>query len=243
MPDLSPASLVALMVAVAAGAVVQGGIGFGFALIAVPALGLLAPGSVPATALLLASPMTLVMAVRERAHLHARGAVAIVGGRLFGSILGAWIVVVVPEGRIAVVVGALIVLAVALSAVRLDVQPTPAVTVGAGFVAGVTGTAAAIGGPALAVAYQNRPGPELRATLALSFVAGQVLSIGALAVAGEVHAWHVGLAARLTPALLLGLWAARPLARFLDRGWLRPAVLGFALLAGVTIALRGLLGG
>ena len=49
----------------ALGAVIQGSIGFGYALVAVPALVLLLPWSVPVTPLLLALPMTILMSARE----------------------------------------------------------------------------------------------------------------------------------------------------------------------------------
>src|SRR5215213_3083838 len=54
-----------LAVAVAAGAVIQGSIGFGYALVAVPAMVLLLPWAVPVTRLFLALPMTLLMSARE----------------------------------------------------------------------------------------------------------------------------------------------------------------------------------
>ena len=54
-----------LAVAVAAGAVIQGSIGFGYALVAVPAMVLLLPWAVPVTPLFLALPMTLLMSVRN----------------------------------------------------------------------------------------------------------------------------------------------------------------------------------
>ncbi len=111
----------------------------------------------------------------------------------------------------------------------------------AGFVSGVMSTTGAIGGPALGLAYQDRPGPELRSTLALAFAVGVVLSLGALAAAGEVRGEQVVWALQLLPAMALGLWASRFTARRLDGRWLRPAVLGFAALAGVAALLRALL--
>src|SRR3546814_15753694 len=55
----------------------------------------------------------------------------------------------------------------------------------AGVVSGVTGTAAGIGGPPLALLYQHRPGSTIRSTLAAAFLVGTALSLATLAVAGE----------------------------------------------------------
>lgn len=225
--------------AVAVGAVVQRAIGFGFALIAVPALELLRPGSVPVTVLCLAFPMTVGMAIGERVHVDVRGFGWILAGRLGGTAAGLVILTTLSSDALSAALGALIVLAVVLSVAGLDVEPTPSVAAGAGFLSGLMGTASAIGGPALAVVYQRRPGPELRSTLASLFVIGSVVSFAALLVAGQVEGDDVLLALELVPALLVGLAIGPAVARTIDAGWLRPAVLTFAGIGGIGIVLRG----
>ena len=54
-----------ISLAVVIGAVIQGSIGFGYALVSVPAMVLLLPWAVPVTPLFLALPMTLLMSARE----------------------------------------------------------------------------------------------------------------------------------------------------------------------------------
>ena len=103
------------------------------------------------------------------------------------------------------------------------------------------GTAAAVGGPPLAIAYQRRPGPQLRSTLAATFVLGSTISLLALGIAGKVRADHLLLALELLPALAAGLFVSTRLRALLDRAWLRPTVLAFAALAGAAAVLRGLL--
>jgi uncharacterized membrane protein YfcA len=227
-----------MSLAVAAGAVVQRSIGFGFALVAVPALELLRPGSVPVTVLVLAMPMTVSMAIAERAHVDVRGFGWILAGRLVGTAAAVALLVSLPQGSLSATVGALVVLAVVLSAAGLEVRPTPGVAAGAGFLSGVMGTTSAIGGPALAVVYQRRPGPELRSTLAVAFVAGIVVSFLALLAAGQVEIANVALAISLLPALIGGLAVGPLLARRVDGGWLRPVVLAFAAAAGLTLVVR-----
>ena len=92
------------------------------------------------------------------------------------------------------------------------------------------GTAAGIEGPPLALIYQGRSGPGIRATLAIAFVMGTAISLSALALAGRVGPEHLLL------ALLSGLWAAG----FLAGPWLRPAILLFAAVSGVAAVLLGI---
>ena len=240
MHDLSTIALVGLLVASAVGGVIQGAIGFGFALVAVPTIALVEPDAIPVTVMLMAVPMTIVMALRERAHIDVGGFATIMVGRVVGIAGGVLLLELVPESGLTVLVGVMILLGVALSVGGLDIEPQRWVNVGAGVLSGVMGTTSAIGGPALAVVYQRRPGPELRSTLALSYLAGIVIAVGALAAVGRVEGWHVWLALELVPALLLGLWLSFRLASVLDRGWLRPAVLSFAAVSGVVIVVRGL---
>jgi uncharacterized protein len=233
--------LLLLIVASVAGGVVQGAIGFGFALVAVPVLGLVRPDAVPVTIMLVALPMSSVMAVRERHHIDRPGFLSIMVGRAAGVFLGVVVLLVVPQRSLAIVIGLAVILGVALSALGLDLEPRRWLNVGAGALSGVMGTTAAVGGPALAVVYQRRPGPELRSTLALSYLAGLLLALAGLAVVGRVHVWHVALALVLIPGMLVGLWLAVRLAGWLDRSWLRPAVLTFAGSSGLAIVVRALL--
>src|SRR6185295_4754247 len=109
-----------------------------------------------------------------------------------------------------------------------------------GVESGVFGTAAGIGGPPLALLFQHHDGPVVRSTLGASFFFGTLFSLLALSIAGQVELGHLGLAAALVPAVLLGFLASRALRRVLDRGWLRPAVLVFAAVSGAVAIVNGL---
>ncbi|HSL15693.1 MAG TPA: sulfite exporter TauE/SafE family protein [Actinomycetota bacterium] len=241
MPDVSVVVLVLLIVASVVGGVIQGAIGFGFALVAVPVLGLIRPDAVPVTIMFVALPMSLAMSIRERAHIDRPGFLAIMAGRAAGIFVGVAVLLLVPERSLAIVIGAMVVLAAVLSALGLDLQPKRWLNVGAGVLSGVMGTTAAVGGPALAVVYQRRPGPELRSTLALSYLAGLLLGLAALGAIGRVHLWHFVLALAMVPGMFLGLWLAIRLVGWLDQRWLRPVVLGFAGVSGLVIVVRALL--
>lgn len=228
-----------LAVAVAIGAAVQRTIGFGFALVAAPVLELVRPGSVPVTVLCLAFPMTVGMAVGERTHFDGRGFGWILVGRVAGTAVGLVVLTTFAPDALSVALGGLIVFAAMLSWAGLDVEPTPGVAAGAGFLSGVMGTTSAVGGPALAIVYQRRPGPELRSTLAAVFVLGTVISFAGLLAAGQVAGTNIVLAIQLVPALIAGLAVGPPLVRRMDGRLLRPTVLAFATVAGVAIVIRG----
>ena len=228
-----------LSFAVAIGAVIQGSIGFGYALVAVPALVLLLPWSVPVAPLLLALPMTVLMSAREWRSIDFGGFFLITTGRLLGTIAGVALLVFVPGGWLSTLTGLLILAAALASFFKPSFEVRNGTRLTGGIASGVVGTVAALGGTPLALVYQDRSGAELRSTLSISFVVGIAMSLIGLRLAGKVEWRHFALALELLPGLLVGLWASRLVVKRLNERWLRPAVLTFAAVAGVVIVLLG----
>jgi uncharacterized membrane protein YfcA len=232
-------TIVIVSVAVAIGAVIQGSIGFGYALVAVPALVLLLPWPVPVTPLLLALPMTTLMSAKEWRSIDFDGFLLITLGRLLGTIAGVALLVLAPRGSLSTLTGLLIVAAALGSFFKPSFEVRNSTRLTGGVASGVVGTVAALGGTPLALVYQDRSGPELRSTLSVSFVVGIAMSLVGLGLAGKVEGRHFVLALELLPGLLVGLWTSRWVVKRLKERWLRPAVLTFAAVAGVAIILLG----
>ncbi|HEX2030162.1 MAG TPA: sulfite exporter TauE/SafE family protein [Actinomycetota bacterium] len=239
---LSPVELSLALTAVAAGAAIQGSIGFGFSFVAAPVITLFVPRALPATLLFLALPMTGFMALRERHAIDLGGFAWITAGRVLGTAAGAALLVAVPADWLSVLFGSMIAAGAGVSLLGPSFEARARTRFVAGAASGVMGTAAAVGGPPLALVEQASPGPVLRSTLAVSFLVGLAMSLGALWVAGEVRGLHLRLAVQLLPALLGGLLGSRLLVRVLDERWLRPAVLAFAAAAGSAAVVKGLVG-
>jgi uncharacterized membrane protein YfcA len=237
---LSAAELTVALTAVLAGSFVRGSVGFGVNILAAPLLAFVEPEAVPATLVIAAIPLALGMVLREHRHVDRGGLTWLLIGRVPGTALGAWLVAMLAAESLAVAVGVLVLVAVAMAvaAPPIPVNRTSALTIGA--VSGAMGTTAAIGGPPVALLYQHHPGPVLRATSGAVYLAGTVLSVAALAVAGQVDADDVRLALVLLPAIGTGLGLATLLRHRIDTGLLRPAVLVVAVVAGVATLLRGL---
>jgi uncharacterized membrane protein YfcA len=237
---LSGAELAVVLAAVLVGAVIQGSIGFGMNLVAVPAVALVEPAALPATLILVAFPLSVGVFAREHHAVDTSGVLWTSLGNLPGTVLGVWIVAAVSASALSAVAGASVIVAVLISLVGRPIAVTTPTALAAGFTSGVIGTAAAIGGPPLALLYQHHEGPTVRSTLAGSFLVAAAMSIVALGAAGEIHGWQLLLALVLLPAVAVGLVASHFLHRRLDAHWLRPAVLAFAAVAGAAAVARGL---
>ena len=155
----------------------------------------------------------MLTAVRELGDVDWSGLRFALGGRLPGVVLGSWIVVTQPARTTAVVVAVVVLGAVALSATSWDARPTPRALAVAGVVSGVSGTATSIGGPPVAMLYQRAGGSVLRSTMGVYFLVGNVLSVGALALAGEIGQRDLLRALALLPFLRRRLLDLRAAAR------------------------------
>lgn len=232
--------LIPLLVAsvfVLLGAMVQGSVGFGVGMIAAPFLMWAIPDAMPATLIALGGAMTLTTLATQWRHIDLPTLGWAVLGRLPGLVLGAWLVVIAPTNVMGILVGLAVVVAVVLQWSRWVIRQAPRNLVVAGLVSGTTGTATGIGGPPVAMVLAREPGPVVRATLAAYFLLGSALSLGALALMGQVATSHLVNMLALLPALLLGALLARPVARYLDDGRTRKAVLVLAAVSGLVLAI------
>lgn len=235
---MSATTLALLSAAVALGAFVQGTTGLGFALIVAPMMAVAAPQLIPVGLLAMMMPLTAYVAWRERAALDWRGAGWITAARFVGAFGGLWILAALSAHALAVAVGLATILASVATLFAPSFEPGPRAFLAAGLVTGISETATGIGGPPLALVYQHRPAPVLRATVSFCFLAGQVISIALLAFSGRAHAEQFRALLLLAPALLAGAVASRVAHRRIGGRSLRVFVLGFAIVSGALLLLR-----
>jgi uncharacterized membrane protein YfcA len=233
--------LAVALVVVAVTSAVQGAVGYGMNLLAVPALLLLDPSLVPGPALALGLVLSLLVAVRERAPLDLRLGWA-VAGLLPGCAMALLLLAEVRGASLTAPMGVLVLLAVALSALRLRWSPTPATLAAAGAASGFLATAASIGGPPLALVYAEASGERVRSNLSAFFVVAAAVSLVALAASGHFGVHELRASMLLLPGVLLGFLASSRLRQVVDRGHTRAAVLGLSALAGLGALAEGLLG-
>ncbi|MGI5288530.1 sulfite exporter TauE/SafE family protein [Nonomuraea polychroma] len=221
--------------AVFVGAIVQGAVGFGLGLVAAPVLTLLNPELMPGAIQVVNMTLPLFTLAAEWRRVDWRGLGFAVLGRIPGSVFGALIVVYVSVYTRGIFVAVMVLVAVALTARALSVPRNGVTIMSAGFVSGVTGTATGIGGPPLALVYQNAKGPQIRATLAMFFFLSAAQSLVILALVDELPSPALATGAILIVPMVLGFLVSGPLRRYLDGGKVRTAVLIVA--AGSAVAL------
>jgi uncharacterized protein len=240
--DVPVWGLVLVAVAAIAGGAAQSALGFGAAFTTVPALAIVAPELLPGSVLVALLPLSLVMLLGGLSRTDVRAATRLTLGRLPGIAVGTVVVATLPDRGLAITIGLLLLAAVVASAAGWTVAVNPRSELVAGFASGLTGTAAALGGPPIALLYKERGASVLRPTLALVWAVGLLPIIGSLWLAGEFTADQARAGVLLGVAMLVGLLLAAPLVRRWPDELIRRGVLGWAAVGAVAALGRALVG-
>ncbi|GAA1515291.1 sulfite exporter TauE/SafE family protein [Kribbella lupini] len=237
--DLGVLVLGGLVIVIAA--VVQSTMGLGLMLVGAPVITLLDASLMPGGLLVLGMALPVLTVIHEWRHVNWRQAGWLTGARAVTTPLGVLLLGWLSARAIGAVVGVVVLVAVGLTAWKLRVATSRRNLIIAGAIAGVSGTAASIGGPPAAVVLQHEEGPRLRATLGAFFVVGSLVSLCGLAIGGELTAHQLAYGAVWLPALAIGFAVAVPLQKRLNGPRLRQAVLTLAAASSIVVILRSVL--
>jgi uncharacterized membrane protein YfcA len=211
-------------------------------LVVVPILTLIDPVFVPGSVLFSGLVLASLMAFRERREMDVSGIKLGLVGRALGALIAAGVLIQLPtvEGM-SLLLGVLVLVAVLFSVSGWRVHPTVWTLLGAGTLSGFMSTIASVGGPPMALLYQDSSGERLRSTMSGFFIFGSLISLGGLMLAGRFGRAEIGASLAIVPGVLAGFALSRRALAFLDQRYVRPAVLVVSALSGAAVVLRALL--
>ncbi len=235
---IKPAHFLLISALLVVAALVQGSTGFGFGIIAAPALLFFSDWLVPGPLVFTALILTVLSSFRERQSINFKGLFWLLAGRLPGTLIGLGALVIFRREKLGLVIALIILLAVALSLVRGRFEIRPKSLLGAGLTSGFMGTISAIGGPPVALVLQHRAAPEFRATIAVYFTVGATVSLAGLHTIGLFSAREFVAGLLLTPAVLFGFALSGPVLPKLNQQYSRSLILLIAAAAGFAILIK-----
>ena len=235
-----PGILVLIFFISIVGGMLQGSLGFGLGPFSVPLLLLIDSHFIPGPLLLVSIFLTSSVFYRERHEVHKMGFSWALVGRFIGSVFGAWLLVIIPVDKLNLLYGGLILLAVLLSFSGWKLPLVPKNLVFAGTLSGMMATAAAIGGPPMAMVYQHGSGGRLRSTLSAIFIVGAFISMGALLFVGKMGLADVWHAALLFPGIMIGFYLSRFTVKILDKRYMRPAILFVSTVSAAVLIINNI---
>jgi hypothetical protein len=223
---------------VATGAAVQASIGFGLAMIAAPLLMLIDPAFVPGPMIAIALLLSIWMAWQDRRAIDLSHFKAAIAGRLLGTPPAALLLGSISATAFDLLFGVLVLLAVGMSILHSNLQPTTRNVFIATAASGFMGTISSIGGPPLALVYQNVSGADLRANLSVLFVLGTTISLVTLSMIGKFGVRDFGPTVLLLVGVLTGVLCSGPLRSRVDGTTARPYLLGLCAISALGVLAR-----
>jgi len=240
LTDFSVIQILLANLALLAGACLQGVAGYGIGTLAAPLLFLISPTLVPAPLVLNALVLTVFMLARNRAALQVREVRFALGGGVGGTVLAAITLMLISAKGFELVFGVLILIGVLLSVGGLKPALNARNSILAGAASTYMGTITAVGGPPIALIYQNQKGPLVRANMSAFFLVASFFSLSALVASGYLGQRELQLFAVTFPGVLVGFWLSGKLVNRMPFDGLRPVILGIAAIAGIAAVVRGL---
>ncbi|TBW57894.1 sulfite exporter TauE/SafE family protein [Marinobacter halodurans] len=244
IPDsITLADLILANLFLMAGACLQGVAGYGIGTLSAPLLFLLSPLFVPGPLVVNAVVLAILLLLRNRASIRFREVRYAIGGSIVGTTLAGLTLAVITGTAFDLMFGVLILLGVLVSVAGLRPALNPRNSAVAGAASGYMGTVVAVGGPPIAMIYQNEKGPLVRANMSAFFLFTSCASIVALFFAGRLGLPEMKLFLLTLPGVVTGFLLSATLVQRLPFSAMRPLILGIAAVAGIGAMVRGLTGG
>jgi len=225
---------------VATGAVLQGSIGFGLALVAAPVLVMIDPGLVPGPLLIVGLPFMFMLAWKERTFVDYRSMTIPLVGQVLGMLVALVLLHFSNARSLSVIVALVVLLGAGLSFSGLKPSVNNRSFLLGGVLAGFMGMTSSMPGPALALVYQHVSPARMRGTLAPFFIIGSVAGLIGLVAVGQMDREAATTGFYLIPATLLGFVISLWTAPRMHDSFTRPAVLIFAVVAASGLLYRSL---
>lgn len=223
------------------GAILQATTGLGAGLIIVPLLALVGLRFIPGPIVFASMALSGVMAWQGRRDIQTHRLTTLLVFLCAGVVIGALCISFIPLQRAGIAFGLLVLVAVAVSVAMPKMERTPTMLVGGGLMSGFMAAISGIGAPILALLYQHESPNRLRATLGAVFTVSSTAILICLYFVGRFGVQEAEWGLLLMPGYILGFLFAPPIARVLDRGNSRTAVLAISTLSAIMLIIRSLL--
>ncbi|MHC1781735.1 MAG: TSUP family transporter [Anaerolineaceae bacterium] len=220
------------------GSLFQGLTGLGLNLFAAPFLMMIEPAFVPGPIMAASIFLTIFIVLRDRTGIDLHGVGWLTTGMIPGCLLGAILLPIVPVRILAIVLGILVLIGVVASLGGFHFQPRWWVLLAAGFLSGLGGTMASIGGPPPAVVLQDMEPRRLRATLSGYFLLLGIISVLSMVPAGRFGLLEIRLTGWVLIGAVIGFLTSYPIVSRIDKRISRYGVLVLSALSAILLLVR-----
>ncbi|MEC6831701.1 sulfite exporter TauE/SafE family protein [Photobacterium toruni] len=236
---MDPTIFIICLVVFIGGCFIQSTIGFGMGVLVGPFILLLEPRLMPCAIIFIGMFMSAIVWYQYRHALSLRFLIFAFLGRLPGTLVAAYVLMVISSNQLEILLGVTVLAAVILSLTKLRLAPTSLNLFIGGFISGVTGTATGIGGPPIALLMQNEEPESIRANLAAFFCLTNIISLIALHYSGRFTMADFNTIIWLLPAPIIASVVAYRVRNKVKKQVMQYGVLGLCSLSAIVALSQG----
>ena len=221
--------------------ILQMATGVSVGMIIVPFLAMISYTLVPVPVAFASLTLTVMMAYKGREHIDMKNVPHVSLGMLAGIFMALYIFKNVHFEYLGVIFGLFILLSVFISLRVKEFKLGAKMNYSGGFVAGLMGAVAAVGGQVLAMLFQNHPLESIKSTLAFLYTLFTMAMLGVFYIFGEFSQDQMISGLYMMPGFLLGFIIAPMFAKYFNPEYAKPVVLGMATIGALTLIGKSIL--
>ena len=221
--------------------ILQMATGVSIGMIIVPFLAMISYTLVPVPVVFASLTLTVMMAYQGREHIDMKNIPSVSVGMLLGILVAVYFLKNIHFEYLGLVFGLLILLSVYISLRVKSFALSPTLNYTSGFMAGLIGAMAAVGGQILALVFQNHPLASIKATLATLYTFFTIVMLGIFYLFDEFSYTQMISGFYMMPGFIIGVLIAPRFVKYFDPKYTKAVVLIMATFGAFVLIGKSLL--
>ena len=222
------------------GSILQMATGVTAGMIIVPFLAMISYTLIPAPIAFASLALTIMMSYKGRKHIDTKNMLQISLGMLAGILLSIFILKNIKFEHLGLVFGIFILISVFISIKIKSFSLNTGINYSGGFIAGVMGSMAAVGGQILALLFQNHPLESLKSTLAFLYTLFSIVMLLLFYIFGEFSGVQFLSGIYMMPVFIIGFFLAPVFSKYFNPKYSKIIVLSMATLGAIVLIIKSI---
>lgn len=222
------------------GSILQMATGVTVGMIIVPFLAMISYTLVPVPIAFASLALTIMMTYKGREHIDTKNMFQISLGMLGGILLSILIIKNIKLEHMGLIFGLFILISVFISIKVKTFTLNKGINYSGGFIAGVMGSMAAVGGQILALLFQNHPLDSLKSTLAFLYTLFSTVMLIMFYIFGEFSYSQFISGIYMMPGFIIGFFIAPIFSKYFNPKYSRTVVLFMASLGSLILIIKSI---
>lgn len=209
-------------------------------MIIVPFLAMISYTLIPVPIAFASLALTVMMTYKGRKHIDTTNILPISIGMVVGIVFSIFMLKNIDFKYMGIVFGTAILIAVYFS-IKIPVFTlTKKISYTGGFIAGVMGASAAVGGKVVALLFQNHPLDSLKATLAFLYTLFSIVMLMIFFLFGEFSYSQLVSGFYMMPGFIIGFFIAPIFSKYFNPKYSKTVVLSMATIGAIILIVKSL---